>query len=183
MPKLIDLTGQKFGRLTVLRSQHNDRGVLVWVCRCECGQETKVEGYTIRQKIVQSCGCLQRELASAKRGVRHANFRHGAAHTPEYAAYIAAKGRCNDPKNRDFNDYGGRGIGFHFAAFEEFILCVGPRPSIAHSLDRYPDNNGHYESGNLRWATQKQQVNNRRIRRIENFSDAELVAEIRRRGL
>jgi hypothetical protein len=81
---------------------------------------------------------------------------------PEYNSYMAAKMRCRNPNYEHYQCYGGRGIEFRFSSFQEFLACVGPKPSKRHSLDRYPDKNGHYEAGNLRWATKKQQTKNRR---------------------
>lgn len=87
--------------------------------------------------------------------------RHGQAKggkcTPEYQAYLHAKRLCENPHDRKFKYYGGRGIQFFFKSFEEFFAALGPRPSPKHSLDRFPNGNGHYERGNVRWATAKEQ--------------------------
>lgn len=74
------------------------------------------------------------------------------------------KTRCLNPNSVNFKDYGGRGIEVcdRWLAFENFIADVGPRPSPKHSLDRYPDKNGNYEPGNVRWALPEEQQNNRR---------------------
>lgn len=80
--------------------------------------------------------------------------------TPEYRAYIDAKHRCTNPNSQRWYTHGGRGIKFLFNNFGEFFEAVGPRPDGL-TLDRI-DNDGHYESGNLRWATPSQQVSNRR---------------------
>lgn len=80
--------------------------------------------------------------------------------TPEYRAYIDAKSRCNNPNSGRYYTHGGRGIKFLFNSFDEFFAAVGPRPD-GMTLDRI-DNDGHYEAGNLRWATPSQQVSNRR---------------------
>lgn len=81
--------------------------------------------------------------------------------TPEYRAYIDAKCRCINENNQKFPWYGARGIEFRFDSFDDFIAELGDRPSANHSLDRI-DNEGHYESGNIRWATKYEQVHNRR---------------------
>ena len=82
---------------------------------------------------------------------------------PEVVAYANAKQRCTNPNKWNYKNYGGRGIQFKFNSFEEFEAELGPRPS-GKSLDRYPDNDGHYEPGNVRWATPKEQRSNQRPR-------------------
>ncbi len=116
---------------------------------------------------------------------------HGAAlrvdgkRWPEYEAYIGAKGRCTNPKDKSYINYGGRGIEFRYVSFEQFIADVGRRPYPRYTLER-KNNNGHYEVGNCKWATMKEQLKNRRKglrRRIEHFTDAELLSECVRRGI
>lgn len=92
--------------------------------------------------------------------VTHGHNRKGRT-SPEYRAYHHAKARCINPKDKGWSYYGGRGIEFRLKSFEEFIAAVGLRPSKKHSLDR-ENNNGHYEIGNLRWATRSTQMKNRR---------------------
>jgi len=100
----------------------------------------------------------------------------------EYNAYFKAKDRCTNPKSQAWPDYGGRGIKFLFTSFEEFLKEIGPKPTPKHTLDRLRVNE-HYELGNVHWATWKEQANNRRLKRIENFTDADILAEVARRGL
>ncbi len=117
---------------------------------------------------------------------------HGMSRDPEYRAEYAAwknmKQRCYNPNNDQFCDYGGRGITVSkewISSFETFLEDVGrkPRPEHLYSLDRI-DNDGNYEFGNVKWATFFEQSSNRRKQaRIENFTDDELLKEIRRRGL
>jgi hypothetical protein len=76
----------------------------------------------------------------------------GMRGSSEYNAYIDAKQRCTNPKNGSYRNYGGRGIQFLFTSFEQFIKHIGPKPTPQHSLDRFPNNDGHYEPGNVRWA-------------------------------
>ena len=86
-------------------------------------------------------------------------------HTPEYRAWSLMKDRCLNPKSSNYPDYGGRGIKVYepwVADFMAFYNYVGPKPTPWHSLDRYPDNSGNYEPGNVRWATKLQQTQNRR---------------------
>ena len=88
---------------------------------------------------------------------------HGMTHTPEYRAFSAAKYRCNNPCVPGYKDYGGRGVRFLFASFEEFYAELGPRPGAGYSVDRI-NNDGNYEPGNVRWATWSQQIRNQRRR-------------------
>jgi hypothetical protein len=92
---------------------------------------------------------------------KHGQAKHGEHRSREYRAYEAAKQRCSNPKNPVWRYYGGRGIEFRFQSFEEFFAALGRRPSPQHSIDR-KDNNGHYEAGNVQWATRPKQSLNRR---------------------
>jgi hypothetical protein len=89
---------------------------------------------------------------------------HGMRRTVEYKTWIGMRQRCRNPRNKNFRNYGGHGIKVCFKSFEEFYTEVGPKPSPDHSIDRFPDNNGHYEKGNIRWATWSQQNANKRRR-------------------
>ena len=91
-------------------------------------------------------------------------FTHRLSDTPEHYVWGSMIQRCTNPKHPDYDDYGGRGISIHplFLKFENFYAIVGPRKSPKHSLDRYPDNDGNYEPGNIRWATAKEQSLNKR---------------------
>jgi hypothetical protein len=99
----------------------------------------------------------------------HHALRHGQAtaalRTPEYAAYINAKGRCNNSRHKQYADYGGRGIQFRFTSFEDFYSELGKRPEGL-SLDRV-NNDGHYEPGNVKWSTASEQGFNRRPRNLK----------------
>jgi hypothetical protein len=92
--------------------------------------------------------------------VPHAYVSRGKQ-TPEYRAYHHAKDRCNNSKDKGYPYYGGRGIEFRFKSFEEFITHIGLKPNPRLSLDRIK-NDGHYEIGNVQWATRSQQTKNRR---------------------
>lgn len=123
------------------------------------------------------------ERGRSRLGDDSPNYRHGCSRTPEFRAYFNAKQRCENPNNPYYPKYGGRGLEFGFSSFEEFFKEVGPRPSKDQSLDRI-DNDLGYIKGNLRWTTGKVQVANRRkYTTIHSFTDAELRAEIQRRGL
>lgn len=116
----------------------------------------------------------------------HANFRHGLKDTPEYRAWSQAKGRCSNPKLRNFHIYGGRGIRVceRWNDFLVFLADMGPRPSDKHSLDRI-DGNGDYCPENCRWATIEQQANNTSTNRFVTMNGETLtIAQwARRTGL
>lgn len=176
----VDLTGQKFNRLTVLcrGTKTYKSGDVLWKCRCECGTEKEICGHVLRRGKVVSCGCWQRELA-----VTH-GWTKGGVIPPELGAYYSARGRCRttNKKSAEYRNYAGRGIKFLFASFEEFLKEVGPRPGPEYSLDRI-DNNSNYQPGNVRWATHQEQVDNQRPRKsLDNFFDDELIAALDRRG-
>lgn len=157
----LDLHGRKFTRLFVLSKlrKRGNGGQVLWRCRCKCGTIVVVPAQSLISKNTQSCGCLSRER-SAMRIVKVART-HGMSGTPTHSSYKSAKQRCTNPRNNRFHLYGGRGIEFRFTSFEEFFTEVGKRPSLRHSIDR-KDPNGHYEPGNVRWATPKVQRANRR---------------------
>jgi hypothetical protein len=155
-----DITGQVFGSLTVISiSPVPATGRRSWQCKCVCGSACVVEGTNLRRGNTQSCGCLHKQRTSA------ANTTHGQArpgkHTPEYRAFCGARNRCKYKNGKDYHSYGGRGIEFRFTSVDQLIQCIGLRPTSKHSLDRFPNNDGHYEPGNVRWATKKEQANNR----------------------
>jgi hypothetical protein len=158
-----DISGQRFGRWTALAATDRRRsnGGVLWICRCDCGTVKEVSGGHLRGALKGtdrglSCGCLRDELATARATT------HGMYDTAEYNAYMSAKSRCTNPKRDCWDNYGGRGIEFRFRSFEEFIGDIGFKPSPELTLDRFPDNNGHYKVGNVRWATKKDQIANRR---------------------
>ena len=161
--KRTEMLNRPFGRLTVFDFYGRDasaRGRLLWWCLCVCGKRLTVHGEDLRSGNTKSCGCNKNAPAIA------ACTTHGACiggKTKEYKAYIQAKVRCANEKasGNKWPYYGGRGIEFRFTSFEEFIAHIGPAPSPAHSLDRI-ENNGHYEIGNIRWATKSTQMRNRR---------------------
>lgn len=161
MSKKIDLAGETFGRLTV-RAQTSNAGKHVrWVCDCECGSQTVVSTSHLRSGHSLSCGCLARE-ATAQRNTAAAT--HGMSDSPEYQAWRSMIKRCHVPSTHGYERYGGRGIEVCQAwrdSFEDFFKEVGFRPSPSHSLDRIRNAEG-YCAGNVRWATDTEQNNNRR---------------------
>ena len=163
MARREDLTGLVFGRLTVLTVAPSRGAETKWNCRCSCGKVLTVFTKALKRGMSRSCGCTKE--------------RHSASATPEYAAFRRMKNRCFNPKVPDFRLYGARGISVRFATFGEFLADIGPRPSPLHSVDRI-NSNGHYEPGNVRWATAREQANNMRVNRILTLgSESHSLAE------
>lgn len=167
-----DITGMRFGRLVVVgrSSKHGSRQAM-WDCVCDCGKRITLPGGSIRSGNTKSCGCLYADTRDIN-SLRHGMALGGRARSVEYTAFAAAKGRCNNPNNPVYEDYGGRGIKFLFASFEDFYEELGPRPPgvspggrALFSLNRI-DNDGNYERGNVEWADKSTQMVNRRKRQL-----------------
>jgi hypothetical protein len=159
-----DLTGQQFGKLTVIERAPNSvtspRTGACWRCVCECGQERINFSRALTNGSIKSCGCNRGEA------IRLRNLTHGMTDSREYKSWISLRLRCFSEKDKDYADYGGRGItvcGEWASSFESFYRDMGPCPP-GHSIDR-KDTNGNYEPGNCRWATIDVQANNRRSNR------------------
>lgn len=158
MGKIIDLSGQRFGRLTAVEPTERRCGEsIVWRCLCECGNEIFVRATSLRAGHTQSCGCLSRDLTKKR------FLTHGMTYTREYNTWKSMHARCKNPKRPGFADYGGRGIKVceRWNKFENFLEDMGLRPE-GKTLDRWPDNDGDYELDNCRWATQAEQNSNAR---------------------
>ena len=157
------MIGRQFALLTVVaRGEPSRQGHARWVCDCVCGGRALVYGSDLRRGQTRSCGCLGRRPNLN-------GLKHGMSHTPTYASYNAAKQRCWYPKDPYYHCYGGRGIKFLYASFEDFLSDLGERPPGT-TLERR-DNHGHYEAGNCCWATNKEQANNRRGNRLISAFD------------
>lgn len=148
MPRPKTHPEQRYGRLTV-KSKVEGKKRLHWICQCDCGSITQVRDDNLRNGLSRSCGCLKGSVPI-----------HGYTGTSIYKTYISAKQRCTNPNAQYYASYGGRGIEFRFDSILDLIQTVGERPKGL-SLDRI-DNDGHYESGNVRWADAKTQRSNQR---------------------
>lgn len=156
-PPRKNLVGQRFGRLTVTgRAQSDARRNARWVCECDCGEVKVVLMGNLRNGHISSCGCLQRESVSERA------TKHGLYGTPTCISWQAMKARCTNPSNKDWDRYGGRGIGFdpRWNSFEQFLADIGERPD-GRTLERENNELG-YGPGNCCWGTPKDQANNRR---------------------
>lgn len=157
-----DISGQRFGRLVAICREPrrvNGRMRTFWACRCDCGQRHTVAVESLASGNTTSCGCFQREVTAAQ------FVTHGRSKTRLHRIWSGMITRCTNPNDNAFHNYGGRGISICAAwrnSFEAFARDVGEPPSARHSIDRWPDKDGNYEPGNVRWATPQEQGRNRR---------------------
>ena len=166
------VVGAEYERLTVRcvlgKCGLNGKETL-YLCDCKCGNVAAVTGMALRNGT-RSCGCIQREIASKMAGERN----RGLMNSPEWRTLNSMKDRCFNKNNKDYDNYGGKGITIDQlwlgdGGFERFLAHVGNKPTTQHSIDRYPNQNGNYEPGNVRWATAKQQARNRKSNHIIGY--------------
>lgn len=191
-----DLTGQRFGRLTVIsffekRKRPSGSTKYMWECRCDCGNIIVVNADNLKSGHVKSCKCLRTEISTV-RILRQAekNVKHGLAGTKIYYAWHSMLERCYNPKNGNYSNYGGRGITVceewrkDLSAFYQWAKQCGYDERLTGkycSLDRI-DVNGNYEPSNCRWVNQSVQANNRRTnRRVTYHGITYTMAELSRK--
>ena len=159
MMKLIDLTGQRFGKLVVIkRAENSPSHDTRWACQCDCGRKTISYSAELRNGMTKSCGCLRKDPG------KEPHYIHGGAKTRLFKIWIDMKSRCYYESNTRFNRYGGRGISVckewdeSFSTFRDWALQHGYQDDL--SIDRI-NVDGNYEPSNCRWATSKQQGRNK----------------------
>lgn len=175
-----DLTGQRFGRLTVIAYCDGLRPS--WVCECDCGEKSIVRTDGLKDNSIKSCGCLNAE--NKRRETIDRNTTHGFAHAPEYINWQSMMSRCFNPMSPGFADYGRSGIvpcEFIRASPLNLVLLIGRKPTPKHEIDRISNYAGYHcgscadclERGwklNVRWATRKEQIRNRKCAALFTIS-------------
>jgi hypothetical protein len=154
-----DLTGQQFGKWTVLgRDKSRPSRRVLWICLCECGTKSSVRADQLNTGRSRSCKACGRERT------------HGMTNTTEYNSWDAMKKRCNNPNADNFHNYGGNGITVcdRWKSFENFYADMGPKPSDSHSIERKNVLLGYFPE-NCKWATPEEQARNKRTTVLLTF--------------
>lgn len=162
-PSVRDFAGQRFNKLTAICSVNIGKIGRWWQCRCDCGNiKFASAGHLhLGKGGIKSCGCAN-WLGPTKHGATKNGIK-----TSEYRIWTSMIQRCENPNDKGYPRWGGRGITIcpsWRASFSTFLSDVGPRPTTNHSIDRI-NNDGNYEPGNCRWATAREQRLNQRPRR------------------
>lgn len=160
MSKRIDITGNRYGRLTVTGYHStNDKGKALWSCVCDCGEGYIAIGENLKAGKVTSCGCYRKEIAPI------ISATHGQSKTRLYSIWQDMRRRCSNPRNKEYKNYGGRGITVcqewdEYMTFHTWAMNNGYSDEL--TIDR-KDVNGRYEPSNCKWSTWSQQGQNKRL--------------------
>lgn len=165
---LIDLTGQRFGRLIVIKYV----GKYKYLCRCKCGNKKIIYGYSLIDGTTKSCGCLRKEITA------QGSIKHGHCGDKIYKVWDAMIQRCTNPNNRQWKDYGGRGITVckRWLKFENFYEDKGKDWEPGLTLERDNNELGYFKD-NCYWGTRTEQARNKRNNRlITAFGKTQCIA-------
>jgi hypothetical protein len=170
--KSIESIGKKFHSITV-KELYWIKGFAWAKCDCDCGSQLDVRLNDLRTGNTKSCGCHKELVCKTK------DLIHGMTKSPEFNVWQKMKDRCQNPNEKAYINYGGRGISvcqrwLHGEGgkngFQCFYEDMGPRPQADYQIDRYPNNDGNYEPGNCRWATRQRNGSNKRNNVLLSFN-------------
>lgn len=167
MSRKIDITNQRFGRL-IAKSVTRSNGSSYWSCKCDCGNKVVVFLGQLRAGLTKSCGCLQRETIGNLRRI------HGKSGSRFYNIYKGINKRCNNPKEPGYKNYGGRGIKNEWKSFKDFSNDMQKTYKNSLTIERI-NNSGNYSKENCKWATMKEQGNNKRNNHKLKFLGKEMT--------
>ena len=171
MKRNFNLTGKRFGRLIVIKSVHIKGIVKKWLCICDCGKEALVRGHDLVSGNTSSCGCLHREQLIQNNKINKTT--HGLTHTRLYRIWGGMRRRCYETSNKDYCRYGKRGITVSkewmhdFQSFYDWAMLNGYEDNL--TIDRI-NNEGNYKASNCKWATVKEQNNNRSTNHLITYN-------------
>ena len=164
--KSIDVSGMRFSMLVAKHIVGKRGGTNLWLCQCDCGNETTAIATSLRRGEKKSCGCKKRMARKPRPDLSEANKKratHAMTNSSTYSSWKSMKARCLNPTDKDYENYGGRGIRVcdrWLKSFIDFHADMGDRPK-GKTIDRI-NNDGDYEPNNCKWSTPKEQGNNKR---------------------